>query len=165
MPWNCNIYNIHFLVYSYLKVFSRGTNAWIRRIKKKMSTWLKLDKSMTKLASEWVRQYAFRPKRNWKQYWCKTLLLTLGDKKVTFTYDIFLKVSNELLGIKTKIFKCFRTVIFTTYIFLYTLTYKYFSRGRYSWEFLLGCDVRFYKSWPYFRPKMSFSTPVFGHGL
>ena len=57
------------------------------------------------------------------------MLLTLGDKKVTFSYDIFLKVSNELLGIKTKIFKCFRTVIFTTYIFLYTLTYEYFPGG------------------------------------
>ena len=41
-------------------------------------------------------------------------------------FHSFLQVSNEVLGIKTKIFKCLGTVIFTTYIFLYTLTYKYF---------------------------------------
>ena len=31
------------------------TNAWIRRIqRKKIPTWFRLDKSMKKLASEWV---------------------------------------------------------------------------------------------------------------
>ena len=39
------------------------TNAWIRRIqKKKMPTWLKLDNSMTKLASEWVDNRPFAPR-------------------------------------------------------------------------------------------------------
>ena len=39
------------------------TNAWIRRIqKKKVPTWLKLVKSMTKLASEWVDNRPFAPR-------------------------------------------------------------------------------------------------------
>ena len=39
------------------------TNAWIRRIqKKKMPTWLKLDNSMTKVASEWVDNMPFAPR-------------------------------------------------------------------------------------------------------
>ena len=42
------------------------TNAWIKRIQKKNATWLKLDKSMTKLASEWVdnRPFALREIEN-----------------------------------------------------------------------------------------------------
>ena len=38
------------------------TNAWIRRIQKKNATWLKLDKLMTKLASEWVDNRPFTPR-------------------------------------------------------------------------------------------------------
>ena len=39
------------------------TNAWIRRMqKKKMPTWLKLDNSMTKLASEWADNRPFAPR-------------------------------------------------------------------------------------------------------